>query len=108
MAVGHNVFKFRKALPDSNGTDGLKELTRRIVISLSLDTLDFERLDACLQDELARQNIQISYAGSCDELFAKFITDHAVSYYDDSFHDNDCFLMSKAVSGYSGLLIPLR
>jgi len=40
----------------------VKELTNRIIISLSRDTLDFAKLNGYLQAELERQRINIDYA----------------------------------------------
>ncbi|WP_143961294.1 sensor histidine kinase [Litoribacter populi] len=56
-----NTIKVTKGPGDMQSQE-IKELTNRIIISLSRDTLDFGKLNGYLQEELDRQKISIDYA----------------------------------------------
>lgn len=56
---GIAMFKGRKA---SDSLDRIKELTNKIVISITRDTLDYTQLTGFLKEQLQRINFEINYA----------------------------------------------
>jgi two-component system phosphate regulon sensor histidine kinase PhoR len=56
---GIAMFKGKKA---SDSIDKIKELTNKIVISISRDTLDYTKLNKFLSQQLSRLNFDIDYA----------------------------------------------
>lgn len=66
------VFKGKKK---SDSISGIKDLTNRIIISMTRDSIDFKKLNITLKKELARKKIDISFAIAhfkADSLFEKF------------------------------------
>lgn len=66
------VFRGKK---NSDSISGIKDLTNRIIISMTRDSIDFKKLSDNLKKELARKKIDISFAIAhfkADSLFDKF------------------------------------